>query len=85
MRDDEHQTAQRLPDLSAETVVLVEHGGADGIARYLRTMHDVAHAPGMCHWCTPGHNRGKASEALSMEATTLPVVRVTVRLATNHG
>jgi hypothetical protein len=36
-----------------------------GIASYLHTMFTVAHAPGMYHWCTPGHNRGKASEALT--------------------
>jgi hypothetical protein len=37
----------------------------NGITSYLHTMFAVAHTPGICHWCTPGHNRGKASEALA--------------------
>jgi hypothetical protein len=37
-----------------------------GITAYLQTMFAVAHTPGASHWCTPGHNRGKASEALAL-------------------
>jgi hypothetical protein len=42
-----------------------DHSDTDGITCYLRTMFTVAHMPGMSHWCTPGHNRGKAWDALS--------------------
>lgn len=32
----------------------------DGLLDYLHTLYRVAHAPGASHWCTPGHNRGRA-------------------------
>jgi hypothetical protein len=41
-----------------------EKSGPDGIACYLLTIHAVAHTAGASHWCTPGHNRGKAMHAL---------------------
>jgi hypothetical protein len=34
----------------------------DGLLAYLQTLCRVAHAPGESHWCTPGHNRGRALE-----------------------
>jgi hypothetical protein len=43
-----------------------EPPAGDGIAAYLNTMFTVAHAPGASHWCTPGHNRGKAAGALAL-------------------
>lgn len=70
MWDDDHRALQTRPDTPPQTNRLVSQYADDGIAYYLRTMCEVAHTPGMCHWCTPGHNRGKASEALSAALCT---------------
>lgn len=55
----DHERQPAHPDAPVETAA------TDGIARYLRTLCAVAHAPGASHWCTPGHNRGGAIAALS--------------------
>ena len=47
-------TDTRLP--SAEPVE------RDGLLAYLHALARVAHAPAASHWCTPGHNRGRALE-----------------------
>ena len=53
---------------------------SDGIAMYLYTMFAVAHCAGASHWCTPGHNRGKASEALALGALRPVVVSIPLPL-----
>jgi hypothetical protein len=39
-----------------------EQDASDGLLFYLQTLCRVAHAAGESHWCTPGHNRGRALE-----------------------
>jgi hypothetical protein len=48
----------------------------DGITTYLHTMFAVAHTPGASHWCTPGHNRGRASAALALAAPRPAVMAI---------
>lgn len=46
----------------------------DGLLDYLSTLYRVAHAPGASHWCTPGHNRGRAlAESREALVVALPV------------
>jgi hypothetical protein len=46
-----------------EATTLVQE---DGLLAYLRTLYRVAHAPEASHWCTPGHNRGRALDDPSL-------------------
>jgi hypothetical protein len=48
--------------LEETTLATGEQEEADGLLVYLQTLCRVAHAPGESHWCTPGHNRGRALE-----------------------
>jgi hypothetical protein len=69
-------------DIQGPRTLQPEPRDGDGITAYLHTMFAVAHRPGMCHWCTPGHNRGSVSEALTLATPsdallTLPAARAT--------
>jgi hypothetical protein len=47
----------------------------DGLLAYLGTLYRVAHARHASHWCTPGHNRGRAlAEFDERPVLTLPLL-----------
>lgn len=46
--------------IAHEGMTALEAQATDGLLDYLQTLYRVAHAPVASHWCTPGHNRGRA-------------------------
>ena len=63
--------------IAHEGLVAIEVAATDGLLDYLHTLYRVAHAPRASHWCTPGHNRGRAltdAPMLAVAATAVPLV-----------
>jgi hypothetical protein len=78
--------------LDDDAAVMCEHDEADGLLAYLQTLCRVANAPDESHWCTPGHNRGRALErpacglaVLGNGRVSLPGAAGTPRVAALRG
>lgn len=85
MMDDDHRIVPMLSCNAVNDDLCMDRCGSNGIARYLRTMHAVAHTPGMRHWCTPGHNRGKALDALSLDMACASVAETSAFSVVQRG